>query len=159
MRKIFLTLLILLAVTLSFAQTNFKKNDIYLEAGGNGLFGSVNYERQLTKEPGLGARIGVGFYSENAFYLTIPVGINYLFKLKRENSFIDAGLGVTWAIIDAKLFEESKGSNGDHFTSFVPSIGYRKHAAKNVMWRFSICPVINNSGFVPWVGASIGKRF
>jgi hypothetical protein len=25
-----------------------------LEAGGNGLFASVNYERQLTKQPGIG---------------------------------------------------------------------------------------------------------
>ena len=30
-------------VASSFGQTTFKKNDIYLEAGGNGLFASVNY--------------------------------------------------------------------------------------------------------------------
>jgi len=96
MRKYKLAVFAMCIVTLSFGQNNFKKNDIYLEAGGNGLFGSVNYERQLTKTPGLGARIGVGFYTENAFYLTIPVGINYLFKLKNDKSFIDAGLGATW---------------------------------------------------------------
>src|ERR1035437_5932834 len=99
MRKYFLTILIIATVTFAFGQSAFKKNDIYLEAGGNGLFGSVNYERQLTKE----ARIGIGFYSENAFYLTIPVGINYLFKLKSSKSFIDAGLGVTWTRIDASI--------------------------------------------------------
>ena len=82
-------------ITSSFGQTAFKKNDIYLEAGGNGFFASVNYERQLTRQPGLGVRLGVGFYTENAFYLTIPVGINYLFKLNSDKSFIDAGLGVT----------------------------------------------------------------
>ncbi|GEM_PF-5090725 len=54
----------------SYGQTTFKRNDIYLEAGGNGLFASINYERQLTKQPGLGFRLDVGFYSENAFYLT-----------------------------------------------------------------------------------------
>src|SRR5688572_2451148 len=86
MRKQILTAFTLCIVTLSFGQSTFKKNDIYLEAGGNGLLSSVNYERQLTKQPGLGARIGMGFYSENAFYLTIPVGINYLFKLKSEKS-------------------------------------------------------------------------
>lgn len=54
MRKIlFTTILILCAVTFIFGQSNFKKNDIYIEAGGNGLYGSVNYERQLTKQPGL----------------------------------------------------------------------------------------------------------
>jgi hypothetical protein len=159
MRKQTLTALALCTVALSFAQSTFKKNDIYLEAGGNGLFGSVNYERQLTTAPGLGVRIGVGFYSEKAFYLSIPVGINYLFKLKNEKSFIDAGLGATWTRIDGELFSESKASNGDHFVNFIPSIGYRRHTLKDVMWRISVTPVANKYGFVPWIGASIGKRF
>lgn len=159
MRKQILTAFALCAVTFSFGQSNFKKNDIYLEAGGNGLFGSVNYERQLTKQPGLGARIGIGFYSENAFYLTIPVGINYLFKLKGDKSFIDAGLGATWTRIDAKLFSDNKNSNGDNFVNFIPSIGYRRHTAKDIMWRISLTPVANKYGLVPWLGASIGKRF
>ena len=159
MRKQVLTAFALCTVTLCFGQSTFKKNDIYLEAGGNGLFGSVNYERQLTKEPGLGARIGVGFYSEKAFYLTIPVGINYLFKLKNEKSFIDAGLGAIWTRIDGKLLGDSKDSNGDHFVNFVPSIGYRRHTASDIMWRISVTPVANKYGLVPWIGASIGKRF
>lgn len=142
-----------------FAQNSFKRNDLYVEAGGNGLFGSVNYERQLTKEPGIGARVGVGFYSDNAFYLTIPVGINYLFPLKNNSSFIDAGLGITWARIDGKLFASDKNSNGNHFVSFIPSIGYRKHTTKNVIWRISITPVADKYSFTPWLGASIGKRF
>ncbi len=146
-------------MTLSFGQSSFKRNDIYLEALGNGLFGSVNYERQLTKAPGLGARIGVGFYSEKAFYLTIPVGINYLFPLKSDKSFIDAGLGATWTQIDGKLFSNNKNSNDNNFVSFIPSIGYRRHTAKNIMWRVSLTPVINKYTFVPWIGASIGKRF
>lgn len=159
MRKQILTAFSLCIATLSLGQSTFKQNDIYLEAGGNGLFSSVNYERQLTKEPGLGVRIGVGFYSENAFYLTIPVGINYLFKLKNEKSFIDAGLGTSWTRIDGKLFGDSKNSNGDHFVNFIPSIGYRRHTTSSVMWRISVTPVANKYGLVPWIGASIGKRF
>lgn len=143
----------------SHCQTSFKRNDIYLEAGGNGLFSSVNYERQLTKQPGLGFRLGVGFYSEKAFYLTIPVGINYLFKLKNDKSFIDAGLGATWTRINGNLFGSSKNSNGDHFVNFVPSIGYRRHTAKDLMWRISITPIANKYSLVPWLGLTIGKRF
>ena len=145
--------------TFVFAQSNFKKNNLYLEAGGNGLFASVNYERQLSKEPALGVRLGVGFYTENAFYLTIPAGINYLFKLKKENTFIDAGLGATLTRIDGKLFGDAKNSNGEHFVNFIPSIGYRRHTAKNLMWRISLTPVANNRTFVPWVGFTLGKRF
>jgi hypothetical protein len=159
MRRQKLTTLAVCTATLLFGQNDFKKNDVYFEAGGNGLFGSVNYERQLTKQPGLGARIGLGFYSENAFYLTIPAGINYLFKLKGEKSFIDAGLGATWTRIDGELFGDSKNSTGDHFVNFVPSIGYRRHTSNDVMWRISVTPVANKYGLVPWIGASIGKRF
>lgn len=151
--------------TLSFftislkSQTTFKRNDIYLEAGGAGLFSSVNYERQLTKQPGLGVRLGVGFYTENAFYLTIPVGINYLFELKKKDSFLEAGLGVTWARVDGNLFSDSKNNNADHLVNFMPTFGYRKHTPKNVMWRISATPVVNKFGPVPWIGFAVGKRF
>lgn len=100
MRKLLLAILTFSAASYITGQSTFQKNNIYVEAGGNGLFGSVNYERQLTKEPEFGVHFGVGFYTEKAFYLTFPAGINYLFKLKRENSFIDAGLGYTWTRID-----------------------------------------------------------
>lgn len=159
MNKILLTALAACFALLSFGQNSFHRNDIYFEAGGSGLFGSINYERQLTKAPGLGARIGVGIYSENAFYLTIPVGINYLFELKRQNKFIDAGMSATWARQDARLFDNNHTVEHNHFFSFIPSIGYRVHTNRNVMWRISLAPVINKFGFVPWLGFSIGKRF
>ncbi len=143
----------------SNGQTTFKKNDIYIEAGGNGLFASANYERQFTKEPGPGFRLGIGFYTETAFYLTIPVGFNYLFKLKNNHSFVDAGLGATWTRIDGKKFANSRISNAHNFVNFVPSIGYRRHTNRNVMWRISATPIANNDGLFPWLGFSIGKRF
>jgi hypothetical protein len=158
MKNLILVLVISILAVCSYGQTTFKRNDIYLEAGGNGLFGSVNYERQLTNQPGIGFRLGVGFYSEKAFYLTIPAGINYLFKLKNNKSFIDAGLGVTWTRIDGNLFGRSNNANGN-FINFVPSVGYREHPNQNFMWRISITPIINKYIVGPWVGLSIGKRF
>jgi hypothetical protein len=110
-----------------FAQSSFKRNDIYFEFGGSGLFGSVNYERQLTNKPGLGCRIGIGAYAETSFYLTIPVGINYLFPLGSDKSLIEAGVGVTWARVDGKIFSKEDNPYDDHFTNFIPSIGYRRH--------------------------------
>lgn len=158
MLGIFLIFLLTPCAHLSLAQSDFKRNDIYLEAGGTGLFGSVNYERHFSKAPALSARVGVGFYSENAFYLSIPAGIHYLFKLKKKNTFIDAGVGVSWIRLDAVIFDD-KYSLREHFVNFTPSIGYRGHTQKDVMWRISITPVANNSGLYPWIGASLGKRF
>ena len=159
MRKQILIVFALFATILSFGQDDFKRNAIYVEAGGNGLFGSANYERQLTKKPALGVRIGVGFYTENAFYLTIPVGVNYLFRLNNDKSFIDVGLGGTWTRLDGKLFKDIKNSDKEHFVNFIPSIGYRRHASKDLMWRISLTPVVNKYAFTPSIGASIGKRF
>lgn len=158
MKKLLLIILFFNAIAMASAQDQFKKNTIYVEAGGNGLFGSVNYERQLAKEPGFGVRVGVGFYTENAFYLTVPVGINYLFKLNNNNSFIEGGLGVTFARVNGNL-SNSYYSRGLSFNSFIPSLGYRKQTEKNLMFRFSLTPVINNYGFVPWAGVSFGKSF
>lgn len=146
-------------VALSYGQSTFKRNNIHLELGGNGLWTSLNYERQLTSEPGLGIRVGVGFYTENAFYLTIPVGINYLFKLKGNRSFIDAGLGATWAGIPSSPTAALKDTRGSYFMNIVPSIGYRRETRDNLMWRVSLTPVANKFGLVPWFGISIGKGF
>jgi len=159
MKHFTLIIIASLYVTFLFGQTGFKQNTIYLEGGGNGLFASGNYERQLTKLPGLGVRVGVGFYSENAFYLTVPVGVDYLFKLNGDRSFIDAGLGATWTRIDGNLFGDSKNFNGDDFVNFVPSIGYRRQSNQNLMWRISFTPIVNKFGLVPWIGFSIGRRF
>jgi hypothetical protein len=38
-------------LTFSFGQTAFKQNAIYIEAGGNGLFASANYELIKKKTP------------------------------------------------------------------------------------------------------------
>jgi len=70
MKKVFAFLLLSsFFASSTFAQKTFQRNSFYLEAFGSGLFGSLNYERQLTAKPGIGLRIGAGFYTENAFYL------------------------------------------------------------------------------------------
>ncbi|WP_247237316.1 hypothetical protein [Telluribacter sp. SYSU D00476] len=151
-------LLSIFATTAAIAQDQ-PRNNLYLEVGGNGLFSSVNYERQLTATPGLQVRVGVGIYIERGFYLTVPVGINYLFPLRDKRSFIDAGLGATWAFAEGRLFTNNKALTDERIFNFVPSVGYRRHAAKNLMWKISVTPIINDSAFTPWAGISLGKRF
>jgi hypothetical protein len=58
----------------------------------------ANYERQLGNKPGPGIRAGIGYASSTGeFRVSVPVGINYLFDLSHERSFIETGVGVTWA--------------------------------------------------------------
>src|SRR5688572_6627990 len=98
MKKFLLGLFIITNTNFVFAQSSFKKNTLYGQFAGNGIFLSLHYERQLTPKPGLGIRIGIGHASsDEKFRITIPVGVNYLFDLKNKKSFIDMSLGATWS--------------------------------------------------------------
>ena len=152
---------------ISFAQENQEpngkklKNTVFVEALGNGLFGSINYERQLTKEPGLSLRAGIGFYTENEFYLTIPTSIQYLISLRNSN-FIETGVGYTWADAAADdIFNNENVTNSDNLNNLFLSVGYRKHFGKDWMWKANFTPLITNNkdATLPWIGVSIGKRF
>ena len=156
---VFFTFILLFLSAIAFSQAGSKSNYIYLEAGGPGLFGSINYERQFSKEPGFGLRAGLGFYTEKAFYMTVPVGINYLFPLKNKISFIDAGIGITWAKIDGRVFSKENNNIGNNFTNVIPSIYYRRHAKNNLMWKAGFTPVFNKNATTPWAGIAIGKGF
>lgn len=152
----------LIAITISFnviAQEKTLQNVIFFEIGGNGLFTSLNFERQLQKEPGLGLRIGLGYYADIVPYLTIPVGVNYLFKLKNPKSFIEAGFGMTFAREDGVFFKKRPYTNYDHFVNYIPSVGYRRHTRHGYMWRVNLTPTFNKYTSIPWVGVAFGKRF
>jgi hypothetical protein len=133
------------------AQNGYKKNDLYMEFGGNGIVASLNYERQLTWQPGLGLRLGVGIVP--LVGMSVPVGVNYLIKTKNENTFIEAGFGVTY------LAKDEKKSGKIEEINFVPSIGYRRHTKRNSLFRINFTPILNKSFVFPIVGISFGKRF
>ncbi len=162
---ILMTFQMLLGV-IAFGQENNNKNKnlkntVFVEALGNGLFGSINYERQLTKEPGLSLRAGIGFYTEYNFYLTLPFSIQYLIDLNRNN-FIETGIGYTWADAGADdVFNNESVKNSDNLNNLFLSVGYKKHFGKDWMWKANFTPLITNNKEVtlPWIGVSIGKRF
>jgi hypothetical protein len=167
MNKIKFLIICLFVSIISFAQENQKsnsgnlKNTVFVEALGNGLFGSINYERQLTKEPGLSLRAGIGFYTEYNFYLTLPFSIQYLIDLNRNN-FIETGIGYTWADAGADdIFNNESVKNYDNLNNLFLSVGYKKHFGKDWMWKANFTPLITNNKEVtlPWIGVSIGKRF
>lgn len=160
------TLLLLSIFSISFnlfaqTNTNIKRNLVFVEALGNGLFGSVNYERTLTKDPGLSLRLGVGFYTEDAFYLTIPTSLQYSFFLK-ENSYLETGFGYTWADANANdIFKKNELKDNDNLHNLFFSIGYKKYFGNDWMWKVNFSPIITNNKDVtlPWLGISFGKTF
>lgn len=143
-------------------QTERLRNTFFVEALGNGMLGSVNYERRLFKKPNLTARIGIGFHAESNIYLSTPVSIQYLIDLKRS-SFIETGVGYTWAQYGADDCFYCDGSdNTENYHNLFLSIGYRKHFGRDWMWKANFTPlIVNNHGenFRPWIGVSFGKQF
>ncbi|MEO5889710.1 MAG: hypothetical protein ABIQ31_05620 [Ferruginibacter sp.] len=145
------------------AQLKTKKDAIYLELGGNGIYGSINYERLVNAGNGdLTFRIGAGYYSGNQqFRMSLPIGVNYLFALQNKNSFIDFGIGATWASAPG-LIKDSKTRIRDYnkyIVNFIPSLGWRTHVKSAYMFRASLTPIINNSRVIPSVGFSFGKLY
>ena len=152
--------LLLLISTISFGQENpsTKRNFSYVEAGGAGLFFSINYERQLSKTPGFSWRVGLGGYSEVDFYVTYSTGLAYLFTLNEEkNAFIELGMNATIAREYTGVRQD--GRYADLFENIMPTVFYRKQFEHNVFYKAGFSPVFNRFGFTPWLSAAIGTRF
>jgi hypothetical protein len=113
---------------------------------------------------GLRVRIGVGYLSgDEKFRVSIPVGVNYLFKIRNDKSFLDAGIGGTWSgAAGLKTIKQEAAAGGrdysEHIVSIIPSIGYRRHTKGHFMWRTNISAIVNKYRFFPWIGISVGKR-
>jgi hypothetical protein len=158
--------LIILATFFIFkviGQRSLKANTVYVELGGNALFTSINYERQILKQRHLNFHVGTGMYGIQPAYWTIPFGVNYLFKLGNPTSFIDLGFGATYTKADVKLYaivdRKDPAYINTNYWNYIPCIGYRKQAKSNLMYRFSLTPVINHNDLLPFVGFAIGKSF
>ncbi|HEU4471365.1 MAG TPA: hypothetical protein VFR58_09790 [Flavisolibacter sp.] len=166
MRKYLLFLLLLGSMAAS-GQNLSRRNTVYAEAFGNGIgIMSVNYEHQPQGLPGLGFRLGLGYFADDGqkFRVSVPAGINYLFPRGRGRYFIDAGAGITWSNASGlKTYEQElrTGSGaGEYIFSFVPSIGFRQHIInEKVMWRFSFSGIINKYRAFPFAGIAAGFRF
>jgi hypothetical protein len=150
-RQIVLLFYVSVLSTAVVAQNRSPKNDLYLELGGNGIVASVNYERQLTKEPGWGIRLGAGMVP--MIGASFPAGLQYLLKTKNERCFFDLGMGITYVLKGFKSSSEMEQLN------YIPSFGYRRYSKKNTLFRISFTPIINRSFIYPSVGLSFGKRF
>ncbi len=143
-------------------QSKSNLNSIYVELGGNSLFTSVNYERQLLKSIPLLFHAGTGIYGVNPSYLTIPFGIRYLIKLHNAHSFLDLGFGATYSKADVALYaivDHKDPYLQTDYWNYIPGVAYRRLTRKNLMYRFSVSPVLNHNDFFPFLGFSIGKSF
>ena len=148
--------------TIAFGQ-KAKSNNIYFELGGNGLFLSLNFEKELIKKTNLYGHLGFGIYGIQPTYLTLPFGINYLLKSKNKYNSIEFGLGATYTKADVKLYSIVDNKSNIpvkiQYFNIIPSISYRHNTDKNFMYKLSLTPVFNQYDGLPFLGFSIVKIF
>ncbi len=137
-----------------------KKNFVYAELLGNGIFGSINYERQILSKPMWSIRAGVGYYSENTKYVTLPVSVQYTMYLKNSN-YLEFGAGYTWAHEQGENYFKSEVSNPDIIHNYFLIAGYKQIFDNHWVFRATFTPLIKNNYDVkfPWFGVSVGKMF
>lgn len=157
--------------------TEKRNKAIFVEAYGQGLHGSLNYDLRFKKgvQDGIGFRIGIGGVlsgfaptisqggSSMAYgVLALPVGVNYLIGKKR--SAFETGLGLMpySSTGGPYLFYEQRAvdQNGKGINAFM-NLGYRLHPLNNgFIFRFSWTPSVNSRGIFPvGFGISAGYGF
>lgn len=146
---------------------------IFVEAFGQGLQGSVNYDMRIKKgaQDGLGFRVGVGGIfagSSNAGaetevegVLAFPVGVNYL--IGKQSSAFEVGLGLLPQRVRVDQFSPTKpkiaGENGWGTNGFL-NLGYRYQPIHNgFIFRFDWTPVFGDVAFISRFGISAGYGF
>ena len=174
------TSIILLSINSIFAQRKAYRhnpnkikrvNSLFLEGGGNGVYGSVNFDRVINYNKfALSLRAGVGVYpsenvEDNALYPILPLEINTLWG--RKNHYIEGGIGMSTMFLHPVRSEESFEFL---FLGFA-RIGYRLQKDNGLFLRIGFTPVLfdasinqpnsENRGFkfIPWAGISIGESF
>ena len=144
--------------------TGTAKNTIFLEALGNGILYSFNYDRVLSEL----FSVRVGYSSFDAALLTvrleattIPVLINFI--PGEGNHRLELGMGVDiiprYDRIEGQLFTAKIDEGKFTGVVFTSTIGYRYQPQDGGMnFRICLTPVIGRVGFLS-AGISFGYSF
>ena len=158
----FLIIFLIASTVVSAQETGSKKNIIYIELLGNGLFSSLNYEHEISRD--LNYRIGLGYYFSSSAsnsgshfdFGFFPIAmLNYFIRINDNNYFeIGGGTIISYSDLSSWVSYEST-------IRFVPTfaIGYR-YSPKDGGFFFSAAFDMFTLGrILPWGGLGLGVRF
>jgi hypothetical protein len=149
-------------------ETQFRRNALYVELGGQGLLYSINYEHRIGQH--LSLRAGFTSWSFHGGLLTIlgieklsmtafPVMVNYLTS-PMKSSHLEIGAGVMPSFFSGKtLFTGSEGADNQSLLVGTASIGYRYQPPDGgFFFRVALTPLLGrNIGYTG--GLSFGLTF
>lgn len=145
----------------SFLGLGQKRNNIIsMELFGNGLYYSMNYERNFDSDKTIKVNPRIGVTVMGSDFNALPVEAVFIVGKKKHR--LETGLGVTPSI-------EKRGkivANGNIITrsTFVfrtyilSRIGYRYEAKSGFLLKLGVTPVLYPQ-FFPWPALTIGKSF
>jgi hypothetical protein len=150
-----------LPLGVGFSQVNYK-NGLFLELGGNGYYGSINYER--TNLRGVNGRIGI-FCLNPKDLIILPLTVGKVFGVGKHHLEIAGGFifALNAGEMNANIESTQK------FIYLTAFVGYRYQVIdKRFFFRAGFTPLwelydnFYNGGpgpFYPWGGISGGFRF
>ncbi len=134
-----------------FPDDSYSKNVMFVEAGGNGLGFSLNYEGFYSRK--VGVRLGVG--SLLLYGLSFPVMLNYY--VGEDNNKLELGAGIV------RFNGGADSIFGDEATTLLGvTIGLRHQKQfRGVVVRVSFTPLYNpeKDRLIPFGGLSVGFTF
>ena len=141
------------------------RNSAYVEAGGHGLFYSINYEHLFVNQRVFktSAHLGISYYPKQTGIrdIWIPVVINEIFSISKHH--IELGLGHVF-IREASRDMENNPREWFWSGVFTGRIGYRyQKPGGRMTYRIGFTPFLeyeaNPVEFYPSAGVSVGYNF
>lgn len=172
--------LLVLLVTNTYAQRKAyrhaskkirKVHTLFLEGGGNGIYGSINYDRVINFSSfALSLRAGLGAYPSsnvniNAIYPVLPIEVGILWGKKTH--FIETGVGTSTLY----LYKTNSQDKPRYIFLGFARIGYRLQKDSGFFFKAGFTPIFagfslneannnqQNFRFLPWAGIAIGESF
>ena len=164
MKKIIIQTIVFLSPIISFGQENLasteiKRNSIYFEAFGQGLYNSFSFDRLYNVDKKIKTSFSAGLTiipHPELFVLGVPVSYNYLFGQKSHH--LELGIGFTAMYLRQGRISASEGyidNNGlsqtndfvghsnDFYSFITPKIGYRfQKSSGGIFLRLTLTPPI-----------------
>ncbi|MGZ4034022.1 MAG: hypothetical protein ACXVPU_08665 [Bacteroidia bacterium] len=152
-----------------------RKNAFYYEFGGNGIKGSINYDRLITWKNAKFKnifRVGLGYYGSSSddsikwVSKIIVSEINFILGKGKYLGYWEIGVGYSYFIDPVKYYRDKVLSEKKNWSVNFIRIGYRMQAKNGVQCRIAFTPTYsrdfyksNKYSFGLWGGVSLGYSF
>jgi hypothetical protein len=136
------------------------KNSIYLEAGGNGLWFSLNYDRILRQKEKVILTRRTGFsYRSYCNSITLPITFSFLYG--NNNNFLEIGAGPTLQYISSSSTTgfSTHGIIGFRYQEMEKSGFMFRVVLTPIFWRYIDDNIYRTGYYEPWLGISFGYSF